>query len=115
LPRRRPFYRLVTIRERYERQAPAVFWAQFLGLPLTHFIAAAGALAVIPLTQRWNLQTGAGIDLTPSMHWPAPITTREIEHSRGPVLVTVDTRACRAAAEVGPLRHVISAASSDRR
>jgi hypothetical protein len=38
------------------------------------------------------LQTGAAIDLTPSMHWPAPITTREIEHDRGPVLITVEYR-----------------------
>jgi hypothetical protein len=47
---------------------------------------------VIPLTWRWKLQTGAGLDLTPSMHWPAPITTREIEHDRGPVMVTVEYR-----------------------
>src|SRR5262249_24602641 len=37
-------------------------------------------------------ETGAGVDLTPAMHWPAPITTREIEHDRGPVLVTVEYR-----------------------
>src|SRR4029450_6771919 len=35
---------------------------------------------------------GAELDLTPSMHWPAPVTTREIEHDRGPVLVTVEYR-----------------------
>ena len=66
--------------------------AGVVGLPFAHFIAAAGALVVIPLTWRWKLQTGAGVDLTPSMHWPAPITTREIEHDRGPVLVTVEYR-----------------------
>ena len=53
---------------------------------------AAGALLAIPLTWRWKLQTGTGIDLTPSMHWPAPIVTHEIEHDRGPVLVTVEYR-----------------------
>jgi hypothetical protein len=63
-----------------------------LGLPAAHFIAAAGALVAIPLTWRWKLQTGAGIDLTPSMHWPAPVATDEIEHYRGPVLVTVEYR-----------------------
>ena len=36
--------------------------------------------------------TGAGIDLSPSMHWPTPITTQMIEHDRGPVLVTVEYR-----------------------
>jgi predicted MFS family arabinose efflux permease/quinol monooxygenase YgiN len=63
---------------------------QVLGLPAAHFLAAAGALAAIPLTWRWKLQTGAGLDLTPSMHWPAPITTQEIARDRGPILVTVE-------------------------
>lgn len=65
---------------------------QALGLPAAHFLAAAGALAAIPLTWRWKLQTGAGLDLTPSMHWPAPVTTQEIARDRGPVLVTVEYR-----------------------
>jgi MFS family permease len=63
-----------------------------LGLPFTHMIAAAGALAVIPLTRRWQLQTGTGIDLTPSMSWPTPLVGREIQSDRGPVLVTVEYR-----------------------
>ncbi len=70
-------------------------WGQvagMAGLPAAHFLAAAGALLAIPLTWRLKLQTGAGIDLTPSMHWPAPIVTHEIEHDRGPVLVTVEYR-----------------------
>ncbi len=73
----------------------SVLWgkvAGMIGLPLAHFAAAAGALGVIALTRRWKLQTGAGVDLTPSLHWPAPITSREIEHDRGPVLVTVEYR-----------------------
>jgi len=73
----------------------SIIWgkvAGLLGLPMAHFAAAAGALAVIPLTSPWKLQTGAEIDLTPSMHWPPPITTRDIEHDRGPVLVTVEYR-----------------------
>ncbi len=66
--------------------------AAMVGLPLAHFIAAAGALAAIPLTWRWKLQTGAAIDLTPSMHWPAPVLTHDVEPDRGPVLVTVEYR-----------------------
>jgi len=66
--------------------------ADIAGLPLTHFIAAAGALLAIPLTRRWRLQTGAGVDLTPSMHWPVPVVTHAIERDRGPVLVTVEYR-----------------------
>jgi MFS family permease len=64
--------------------------AGLVGLPDAHFLAAAGAVAAIALTWRWKLQTAAGIDLTPSMHWPAPLTAQNIEHDRGPVLVTVE-------------------------
>jgi predicted MFS family arabinose efflux permease len=66
--------------------------AAVLGLPAAHFLAAVGVLAAIPLTWRWKLQAGAGVDLTPSMHWPAPLTTHPIDHDRGPVLVTVEYR-----------------------
>jgi MFS family permease len=70
-------------------------WGQIAakaGLPAAHFIAAAGALIAIPLTWRWKLQSGAGLDLTPSMHWPAPLSAHEVEDDRGPVLVTVEYR-----------------------
>ncbi|HVZ51204.1 MAG TPA: MFS transporter [Pseudolabrys sp.] len=71
----------------------SALWGQVAGLsniPDAHFIAAAGALLAIPLTWRWKLQTGAGLDLAPSMHWPAPVLTHEVEPDRGPVLVTVE-------------------------
>jgi quinol monooxygenase YgiN len=63
-----------------------------IGLANAHFLAAAGAVAAIALTWRWKLQTGASVDLSPSMHWPAPLTAQPIEHDRGPVLVTVEYR-----------------------
>jgi MFS family permease len=63
--------------------------ASFVGLPTAHYLAAAGAVIAIPLTWRWKLQTGAGMDLTPSMHWPS-ISAMDIERDRGPVLVTVE-------------------------
>jgi MFS family permease len=66
--------------------------AAVLGLPAAHFLAAAGIVVAIPLTWRWKLQTGTGADMTPSMHWPTPITAGEIEHDRGPVMVTVEYR-----------------------
>ena len=66
--------------------------AVLVGLPAAHFLAAGGAVAAIALTWRWKLQTGAGLDLTPSMHWPTPITTQDIAQDRGPVLVTVEYR-----------------------
>jgi MFS family permease/quinol monooxygenase YgiN len=66
--------------------------AAYVGLPIAHFLAAAGAVAAIPLTWRWKLQTAAGLDLTPSMHWPAPVTAQTLDDDRGPVLVTVEYR-----------------------
>jgi predicted MFS family arabinose efflux permease len=64
--------------------------ASLAGLPATHLIAAAGALVTIPLLWRWKLQTGAGLDLTPSMHWPEVIPVQDVGADRGPVLVTVE-------------------------
>jgi MFS family permease len=66
--------------------------AAMIGLPGAHFTAAAAALAVIPLLRRWRLQTGAGVDLMPSMHWPTPVLSHEIDADDGPVLVTVEYR-----------------------
>ncbi|WP_454621927.1 MFS transporter [Bradyrhizobium cenepequi] len=66
--------------------------AQLYGLPIAHFIAAAGALAIIPLTWRWHLLTGVDVDLTPSLHWQPPVVSGTIEQDRGPVLVTVEYR-----------------------
>jgi predicted MFS family arabinose efflux permease len=66
--------------------------ATLAGVSPALFAAAAGALIAIPLTWRWKLQTGAGVDFSPSMHWAAPITTHDVEHDRGPVLVTVEYR-----------------------
>ena len=64
--------------------------AALIGLTAALLIAAVGATIAIPLTRAWKLQTGAVDDLSPSMHWPAPITTSAIEPDRGPVLVTVE-------------------------
>jgi predicted MFS family arabinose efflux permease len=66
--------------------------AAMFGLPAAHLAAAVGALAMVPLTWRWKLQTGATLDLTPSLSWPTPVTLNQVEHDRGPVLVTVEYR-----------------------
>jgi predicted MFS family arabinose efflux permease len=66
--------------------------ATLIPLPLTLFVAGLGAVLMIPLLRRWELQTGAVLDLAPSMHWPAPALTHDVETDRGPVLVTVDYR-----------------------
>lgn len=54
--------------------------------------AAAGALLAVPLIWRWKLQTGEGIDFTPALHWPMPITAEKVDGDRGPVLVTIEYR-----------------------
>jgi hypothetical protein len=66
----------------------SAIWGQIaglMGLSPALFAAAAGAIAAIPLTWHRKLQTAAGIDLTPSMHWPTPVLSHD-----GPVLVTVE-------------------------
>jgi predicted MFS family arabinose efflux permease/quinol monooxygenase YgiN len=66
--------------------------ASHVGLPVTHFIAAAGALVAIPLTARWKLLSGGAIDLSPSMHWPALVVTGKVQTDAGSVMVTVEYR-----------------------
>jgi predicted MFS family arabinose efflux permease len=73
----------------------SIVWGQLArlsGVPMAHFIAAAGALVAIPLTWHWQLQPAAGVDLAPSMHWPAPVVREDVEGDAGPVLVTVEYR-----------------------
>lgn len=73
----------------------SAIWGQLaviVGLPAALFLAAAGAVIVIPLTTRWKLQTGANVDFSPSMQWPDPVTTRAVEPDRGPVLTTLEYR-----------------------
>ncbi|MGO8858478.1 MAG: MFS transporter [Steroidobacteraceae bacterium] len=73
----------------------SMLWGQVArigGVPMAHCIAAAGVLLAIPLTWRWKLQTGAALDLTPSMHWPNPVLGQQVESDAGPVLVTVEYR-----------------------
>lgn len=73
----------------------SLIWGQVAavaGLPVAHLAAAAGLVATIPLVRRWRLQTGAGLDLTPSMHWPAPEVAADVPADRGPVVVSVAYR-----------------------
>src|SRR5262249_19977720 len=51
--------------------------AALTSLPSAHLIAALGLVIAIPLLRRWPLQSGADLDLTPSLHWPEPALWRE--------------------------------------
>jgi MFS family permease len=62
------------------------------GLPIAYFVAAAGVVLAIPMTWRWKLQTGVGIDFSPATHWRAPIVARRVENNQGPVVVVVEYR-----------------------
>jgi MFS family permease len=53
-------------------------------------LAAVGTLLALPLLRRWKVQSGAILDLSPSMHWPEPVLTEKLGDERGPVLVTVE-------------------------
>ncbi len=71
----------------------SALWGQVAaryGLSSAHVLAALGAVACIPLLWGFKLQTGAGLDLSPAMHWPEPILFEGAEKERGPVLVTVE-------------------------
>lgn len=73
----------------------SVIWGQtaaLLGIPAALLIAAGGALGAAMLVRPFKLQQGAGLDHTPSSHWPAPVVAREIAPDSGPVMVTVDYR-----------------------
>jgi MFS family permease len=75
--------------------AGSAIWGHIAGMEgvsMALLIAAAGAVVAVPLTWRWKLQTAAGLDLTPSMHWRAPAFKHAVENDRGPVLVTVEYR-----------------------
>lgn len=67
--------------------------ASAVGVPATLLLAAA-LLAGATLLLAWlrPLDGMAKLDLAPSLHWPAPVVDYEIEHDRGPVLVTIEYR-----------------------
>ena len=62
------------------------------GLPIAYFVAAACLVLAVPLTWRWKLQTGVGIDFSPATHWRAATIPRNVENNRGPVLMVVEYR-----------------------
>ena len=52
-------------------------------------IASAGAVIAIALTWRWRVGGIGGGDLSPSMHWPAPLVHASVGKDRGPVFITI--------------------------
>jgi MFS family permease len=63
--------------------------AEVTSLSTSLLVAAVGAVIAVPLTWRWKLGVGENLDLSPSMHWPAPVLNMAVSNDRGPVLVTI--------------------------
>ncbi|MEM7251113.1 MAG: MFS transporter [Pseudomonadota bacterium] len=61
-------------------------------LSISHSLAtaAAGAIVAIGVTWRWKVSGIENVDLTPSMHWPTPLTHDAVSYDRGPVLITIN-------------------------
>lgn len=73
----------------------AMAWGQaasWLSVPEALQTASAGLALGVIATWRIRLAQAEGVDLTPSMHWPAPTVDQEPAFDRGPVLVTLAYR-----------------------
>jgi len=63
--------------------------AEMTSISESLIFAASGTVITALITCRWHITGIENIDLTPSMHWPAPIVHESVSHDRGPVLVTI--------------------------
>lgn len=73
----------------------SVLWgyvASHFGFPTAFGAAALGLCVGLAATYRRRLASGEPIDLSPSVHWPAPAVAEPIADDRGPVVVTVEYR-----------------------
>jgi predicted MFS family arabinose efflux permease len=66
--------------------------ASLKGLPFALAAAAVGSGVGLVLTFRWKLETGAALDLAPSMHWRAPAFVQMLDDNAGPILVLIEYR-----------------------
>ncbi len=73
--------------------AGGILWgivATRVGAPLALTIAACGMFATLALIPRFRLIDHEKLDLTPSLHWAAPVVVHTPADDRGPVLVAVE-------------------------
>jgi hypothetical protein len=56
------------------------------GLSFALYLSGARALIGMVPTWRWELQTGAGLNLSSSMDWKAPAFVHEVEDNQGPII-----------------------------
>lgn len=62
-----------------------------VGIPTALLISAAGLFVAALILKRIALPAGEA-DLTPSRHWPEPLTSDSVENDRGPVLILIEYR-----------------------
>lgn len=65
--------------------------AGVVGVPTALLISAMGLFVAAVVLKRITLPAGEA-DLTPSLHWPEPLTADAVEHDRGPVLILIEYR-----------------------
>jgi MFS family permease len=73
----------------------SVIWGQvaaLFGIPAALIAAAAGTVLGIIISRPFKLQQNTTLDLSPSMHWPAPVLAGPVAPDRGPVMITVEYR-----------------------
>ena len=70
----------------------SVLWGHIAALrsvEVSFFIAAASMVLSVPLSWGSRLQTGAGKNLEPALHWRAPRVAFDVGWRQGPALVTI--------------------------
>lgn len=63
-----------------------------IGIARAMLVAAVAMAVAALLTRRFSLGIADRVDLSPSLHWPAPAQGKGIAPDRGPVMVTVEYR-----------------------
>jgi MFS family permease len=71
----------------------AAIWgyvAHNAGMSVAFTAAGIGLLIGLYFTRNLRVAPGEALDLSPSVHWPAPNVVRELAHDQGPVVVMVE-------------------------
>jgi MFS family permease len=95
--------------------ASSIIWgavAEYTGVRLALFAGGACLTLVSLILYRFKLP-GANADLTPSHHWPEPAVAADVDHDRGPVLITIEYKI--RAEDRREFAHALQRLSAERR
>lgn len=73
----------------------SIVWGQVANISSISTALMASALLsilLILLTRKAKLLMGEKLNLSPSMHWPQPLVSKDVSHDQGPVMTTVEYR-----------------------